>query len=169
MIEPAAAPPHAGDYRLGGEELVPQIDRDPLVPIGGGDVLDPMPVVVGGVVDQHGDVAVSGRHFRNGRLQRLDVPQIAADEAGLRAFDPELTAQGLSCLRLDVEKRHPRPLAAELADEAGADPRSAARDQHGTTAQARIDRQLPHSVPRRICTWQGLPLVSGARQAGETA
>ena len=51
----AAGIAHLRPHRLGGEELVAQIDRHALVPIVERDVLDAMAVVIAGIVDQHPD------------------------------------------------------------------------------------------------------------------
>ena len=60
MIEPPPALFHARRNCLRGEEQVPQIHRHALVPVFRRDVLDLVPIVVGGVVDQHGDRAGLG-------------------------------------------------------------------------------------------------------------
>ena len=52
-IEPPPAGAHRRNHRLGGEELVLEVDRHALVPIGRRDVLELVAIIVGGVVDQH--------------------------------------------------------------------------------------------------------------------
>ena len=108
---------------------------DPLVPVGGRDVLDPVPVVAGGVVDQHRDRPAVGLDLGHGRLQGRDITQIAADEARRRPELRQLADEGLRGVSLDVEETHPRALAAEMLDEAGTDAGAAARDQDGPAAR----------------------------------
>ena len=54
---PLACGAHRRDDGLGGEELVPQVDRDPFVPIGRGNILELVAIIIGGVVDE--DVAAA--------------------------------------------------------------------------------------------------------------
>jgi len=133
---------------LGREELVTQVHRHPLVPIVGCDVLEPVAVVAGGVVDQHRDRPVGGRRFGDHAAQGLDVAQITGQEERDREASGADPLDGRpGGLFVDVAERHLRFLLAERLDDRGTDPGSAARDEHGAVLEARINGPTAHPRP----------------------
>ena len=80
MIDPPPAFLHLRAHRLRGEELVAQVHRHALVPVIDGDILDLVPIVVGGVVDQHADGPVLLGRGLDRLAQILDVAQVDMDE-----------------------------------------------------------------------------------------
>ena len=96
MIEPLPEFAHVGQHGLGGEELRPDVDGLHPVPIVGRDVLDPVPVVVAGVVDQHGDRPEVLAHRLDRRLQGRDVGEIAGEEQRRLAVRLEARAESRS-------------------------------------------------------------------------
>src|SRR5262249_5775072 len=137
---------HVRIDRLRGEELVPQVDREPVVPILGGDRVEGMALVVGRVVDQDPDRPEPPARLGDGVPERRDVPEIARQE------EPALPPRGADrvpealCRRLiDVEERHARSLGREVLDDGGADAAGAARDQDDAVAQARV-RGVGHAI-----------------------
>ena len=76
MIDPPPSALHLVDHRLRGEELVPQIHGEALVPVFDRHLLDAVAIIARGVVHQHGDVSQGLLHARDARSQRVDVAQI---------------------------------------------------------------------------------------------
>ena len=107
----AAGSLHARRHRLRGEEMRAQIDRVVVVPELDGHVLDGMAVVEGGVVDQHGDIAMRRGRFGGRGPQRLDVAQIGL-EVERPAAELGFDAIGKFCARAigDVDEGDLRAL-----------------------------------------------------------
>ena len=115
MIEPPPACLHHRLHRLGGEELVPQVHREPLVPVLGRHALERVALVVGGVVDQDRDRAVGVGRGSDRRAQRLDVAQVARQEQRRRQR-PRRPAPRRSCLAAVAVDVDEGDLAALLAE-----------------------------------------------------
>jgi hypothetical protein len=139
----AAGIAHLRPYRLGGEELVAQIDRHAVVPVGHRDVLGAVPVVVAGIVDERADRPVAGRHLGHRGAQALDIAQVAFDVArpGMAARGDPLD-QGPRGLGRKVDEGDARTLGAEMLDQALADAGAAAGDEDNAVAQAGIGREV---------------------------
>ena len=118
LIEPeiddrtAAGVPHHLRDGLGGEEVVPDVDRDPVVPQGLVHLGDLVPVVVGRVVDQHADRAELLGRSGDRRLQGRHVPYVALDEEGVGALVSQRPLEGFATVGVDVDEADARALAA---------------------------------------------------------
>src|SRR5690606_1021909 len=77
----AAGGDHAGRYRLGGEEVMPEVDCDTRVPEFGRHILDPVTLVVGSVVDQCQSRSVRVLESLDRVAIGLDVSDVAWREA----------------------------------------------------------------------------------------
>ena len=121
---------HVRVHRLRGEELVPQIDVHRAVPVLRRHLVDRLAVIVGGVVDQHGDRPERGPHARDRRPQRLDVGEVAADEERRMRGAPKGSPTSASRrFAVDVDEGDLRALAGEGLDDRRADAGSAAGDE----------------------------------------
>ena len=78
----AAGRLHAGGDGLRSEELVLEVDRDARVPALGRGLVDAVALVVGGVVDQHGDRPDARAHRVDRGVERGDVGEVGGDESG---------------------------------------------------------------------------------------
>ena len=103
---------------------MPQIDRDALVPELGRDILELMPVVARGIVDQRGDRPVLGGHLADRRLIGLHVADVAFDEERTGLPDQRLGGR-----LVDVDEADLRALRREMLDDRGADARAAAGNE----------------------------------------
>ena len=108
-----------------------EVHIDPIFPEIFGDIIDAVPVVVGGVVDQHIERPRLRAQFADATLHCGDVGQVNAFEAR--------TGRCGQCARFllaNVEECHLAALLGEGLHDFGADPGTAARDQHPLAAQA---------------------------------
>src|SRR5215475_335925 len=119
-----------------------------LIPVLDGDALDRVPIVAGGVVHEDPDVAQLRLHCADGGPQRVDVADIAPDEARRwpRALEisNQLGAGGL----VDVHEAHERLLAHESGHDGRPDTRTAPRDEHDLAFEAWIDGETLGHVAR---------------------
>src|SRR4029450_11659319 len=157
--------------RLGGEELMPQVDREPVVPVLGGDGVEGMALVVGRVVDQDPDRAEPSAHLGDGAAKRRDVPEIARQEKGAlsaRGADrvPEMPGSRL----IDVEVRHPRSLGAEVLHDGGADAARTTRHEDDAVAQARVCGVGHEALPetQRVMVGETASTLAHARRLAGT-
>ena len=120
---------------------MPQVHRHPLVPVVGRDGIKRVPVVAGGVVDQHLDRAVGRGRRRDGAAQLLDVAHVASGEerAAVTSRGDRL-GELIAAPLVDVAERDLRTLRAKVLDDRGADAGAAAADEHRLALEARIDR-----------------------------
>ena len=91
---------------------MPQVGGDALIPVVGADCVELVPIVAGGVVEQHVDPAEQRACFPDRAHERVDVAQVAGDERG--AIDPR--GQFAPRRFVDVEKGDPGPLPREAFD-----------------------------------------------------
>ncbi len=69
----SAKPLHLRRHALRREEHVPQVHRNPLIPVRRRDLLHRVPVVIPRIIDEHSNVAELHADFFDRRLQRADV------------------------------------------------------------------------------------------------
>ena len=137
---------HRGTHRLGGEELVLEVHRHPLVPVFGRHFVDRVAIVVGGVVDQH--VAPAEPVDQLGDLGAVidAVGDVAVDEERRHGRVGEARDERLARLVLHVDEGDRRPLAGESLDDPLADPAAATADDDALAGQAGIDRPVRHRL-----------------------
>ena len=105
--------------------------------------VDVVAVVVGGVVDEHGDRSELGARRRAiAAAQRVDVGQVAVQEQRPVPALAELGDQRLRRLGLDVDEGDLGAVAGKGAHHRGADARAAAGDEHDATGQAGIAGEI---------------------------
>ena len=104
------------------------ICRRTFVPVVHRDLAPVMAVVAGCVVDQHMGGPDAFLQPCKGRLQRLNVAQIAGFEQHLAICR---IGQSLAPRRINIDETNAASLPREFADQIGADPRGAPGDKHG--------------------------------------
>ena len=124
-----------------------QVDCDALVEIFGGDVLELVALVMGGVVDEHGDRPELGANRGDCGAERVNVGEVGGRVVNLLALPPNARGDGLRFLLLDIDEADLRALGSEVLDNRFADAAAAAGDQHGAVLQARIDGAVFHVFP----------------------
>ena len=103
ITEPPPAAFMSGSTACVGEELVAEVDGDALVEIARASPLSVgVPVVAGGVVDEHGDRPDHGADLRDRRLQRVDVAEVGRARSE-RAPAPQPAA--IACARAPGRSR----------------------------------------------------------------
>ena len=95
---------HLVHHRLGREELMAEIDGNPLIPEVDGHALDRMAIVARGVVDEDADIAAVRLHGVDGRAQELDPADVAGVKARGRPGARELLHQGTAGRLVDVHE-----------------------------------------------------------------
>ena len=142
-IEPPACGRHRPVHCLDSEEVVAQIDGDSVVKVLRSHLVNRVPLVVGGVVDEHGDRSVGPDRPFDAGLERRDVPQVAVLVARRRqSAGPDSCDQRSSSRIVDVDEADLRALLAELFGDRAADTRGTARDEDHPIPQTGIDRLL---------------------------
>ena len=174
MMTPSLRGLHVLQHRLGAEELVPQVHGDAAVPVFGGDVLGPVALVMGGVVDQHRDGSQLLPDRRDGPAQRLHVRQVAVLEAHRGALPGEIGGERLGGGLVDVQEADLGVLPREGPDDGLPDAASAAGHDDHLAGEIGIKRALAHSellliaAPHRPAWFQGIHGRTAAKQcAGE--
>ena len=125
MIEPVLGFDHPRAHGLGREELMVEVERQRAAPCLWLDSGHRMPIVLGGIVDQHGDRAVPVLDLGDRGPQRRDVGGVADEKLGAGR------RRRRSAGRLvDVDEGHDRPLRREGFDHLGPDAGGAPGDQH---------------------------------------
>ncbi len=128
-----------GPNSLRSEELMTQVDRHAVVPIGDGHVLRLVPVVVAGIVAEHLKRAVLRNRFTDRVLQRLDIAQIAGNEERRSVTISVYCSGKLTATLLgDIDESDPAALGAEVPHQAFADAARPAGDEHTSASEARI-------------------------------
>ena len=127
-----APPPkfaHRAARDLRGEELVLEVERHRAVPVLLAHFVRRLALVVGGVVDEHGDRPHALPDLLHRRFERGDVGQIAMEKErrGMRGAD--LRDELLGRLDGDVDEGDIGLLLGEGLDHRRADARSAAGDE----------------------------------------
>ena len=123
---------------LGGEKVMPQIHILRVVPVVRGHVGDRVALVIGGVIDQYRDRTEFRARFRDRRLERRDVGDVAAEKERRLAHLRQPRRQRLALVALEVDKRDARMIAGKSAYDVGADAGRAAADEHRTRLKAGI-------------------------------
>jgi hypothetical protein len=145
MIAPPPARFIAGGS-LRHKELMAQIDRHALVPIGGRHIGHAVTIVIGGIVDDDVDAAQLRLDLRHHRLNGFDVTQIAAVEMGLEGG---IRAKALCHRRAsflsDIAESDMRALRHEGFDETLTDAAGAAADEDALALQAGIKSPVTHA------------------------
>jgi hypothetical protein len=135
----AARRSHVGGHRLGGEELVLEVDRDAGVPARGCGVLDLVALVVGRVVQQRGDRPEARAHGGDRLLERRRVGDVGAQEqrrGGRTRREP--LHQRLARRDVEVDEADASALRDELFYERRADAAGSAGDEHRAASQTGI-------------------------------
>ena len=122
MIEPPPSSLHMRAHGLRGEELVAQVDVLRPVPVFRRDVVDRVALVIGGVVDEHGDRAEFARATSRSRPAARRCREIACEEQRRVARARESAATSAApASRLDVDEGDAGAVARERLDDGGAD------------------------------------------------
>ncbi len=131
-------------HRLGGEELVLQVHRHPLVPICGRNFVHAVPIVVGRVVDQHVAAAkpVDELADFSGVIGAVGNVAFEKERPDLRVG--QTPDQRLAGVGEDIDECHRRTLTSEALDDAFADAARAATDDDALAGEAGIDRPVRH-------------------------
>ncbi len=140
-IEPPPACIMSGATAWAAEELMLQVDGDPLVPEFRRDVLDRVTVVARRVVDQDRD---RPRALRGCRRPRASGRRCRADRRARTAREHVPAGRHSNCfeaVQIDVDETDPRALGEELADDGLANAGAAAGHQHSPVVKAWIDRR----------------------------
>src|SRR5206468_2575810 len=135
----AAQTLHLVHHRLGGEELMAEIDGDPLIPEVDGHALDRMAIVARGVVHENADIAALRLHGVDGRAQEIDLADVAWIEAWSRSGARQLLHQVTAGRLIDIHEADLGALAHESFDDGRADARSAAGDKDDLVLEAGVD------------------------------
>ena len=123
---------HSRGDELRAEEDMPQVHRDPLLPVCRSHFLEPVPVVIRGVVHQHRYRSRLGFDGGDRGTQRIEIRHI-----GIEKLDA-VAEPGNQRLRLavgDIEEEDPRFLAREAFDHHFADAGTATSDDHGLSGE----------------------------------
>ncbi len=137
----AAVRAHPRHHRLGAEELVLEVHVEPVVPIFLGDLIDVVAVVVGGIVDQHVERPAPLDQPLDAAASLRDVREIDLLERARRSARQARRDSSSFSMSMKVTSE---PWRANAFDDARANARSAAGDEHSLAAQARIERaQVP--------------------------
>ena len=151
MIEPPPSSLHLRVHRLGGEEMVAQVDVLRLVPIVRRDLVDGVALVVGGVVDQHRDRAEPlARPSRSAACSAaMSVTSQREETAAACAPLARVPRRALRRLRRAMSRKATRaPLAGEGPNDVGADAGGAAGDEDDP-ARRGSDRWRRHEADLR--------------------
>jgi hypothetical protein len=132
---------HLWTNRLRREEVMAEVDVLGMVPISDADVVDRVPFIAGGVVDQRRNQAERLARPPDRRLQRRNVDHIALEKQRLLAGSCEFLGQSLARVGLQVAEGDARVIAGEGPHDVGADPGCAAADEDGAAGKARIGRE----------------------------
>ena len=135
---------HIRQHSLGAEELMLQIDGDPVIPIGGGDLLGLMPFIMGGVVDQNLDRAKRIANAANRGLGRVHITQIA----DFRMGDPAPITHSFFDLHrgisIEIDEANLGFLAREMLNDRSPNATAAAGDDDRLAFEIGIDRAACH-------------------------
>ena len=145
-MDPAPGLAHVSGDVFGGKKLVLEVDRHGGVPTLGCGVLDLVALVVGRVIQQHGDRAKVLAHRVDATRQGGDVGQIGQDKQRRVLRLSQALGQRGTGLSVDVQKTNPRALSCELLDQAGAYAGSTAGNQHGSVAKAGVMGEGGHGL-----------------------
>ena len=115
-----------------------EVDRDASVPTLGRGVLHLVALVIGGVVQQHGNRAKVLAHRVDATLQGRDVGQVGRHKQRRVLRRGQALRQRGTGVSVDVQKTNPRALGCKLFHQAGADAGGAAGDQHGAVAKTGV-------------------------------
>jgi len=113
-----------GRQAFGGEKRAVQMDREHLLPLGEGELLDRMHDLDAGIADEDVDAAERGDRRRNARVDRLFAAHVHGYTDGLAARRANLRCRGFRRRLVEVGDGHLGALAGErhrnlLADAAG--------------------------------------------------
>ena len=128
-IAPASQFAHRAARDLGGEELVLEIERHRAVPILFADFVRRLAMVVGGVVDEHGDRPHALANLLHRRFERGDVGEVALKKERRKVRGADLGDEVLGRFDGDVDKGDIGLLLGEGFDHRRADARPAAGDE----------------------------------------
>src|SRR5262249_19838214 len=135
----ATGPGHLGSNGLSGEEMMPQVDGLVIVPVGGGDIDELVPAIVGGVVDEYTDRTQGLRRKSDRFSKRRDVADVAAPIADRRA---DLCRERMRRVVGDVDERDERSLARKAPNEGSPDPRPAAGHEDRAAGKIGVARAV---------------------------
>src|SRR6185369_16946382 len=125
---------------LGGEEHVAEVGSYALVPVCGGDGLEGVAVVAGGVVNENGNVTDLRACLLDGGAQGFDVAHVAAQEHRLgRAAGADFFGDRSAGLFSDVDEDDARTLLCEGASVGGTDAAGSAGDENKFAGEARVN------------------------------
>ena len=133
---------HARHDRLRAEQQVTQIDGHTLIPVSGGDVAELMAIIVGGVIHQHIDRSDLFERLR----YRIQIGKIAAPEHRRVQVIAKRLTQCNGGFLLHIQKSYLRALTHKGGDNACANARATAGDNHTLVFQTGIDG-VSHDSP----------------------
>ena len=126
---PAAKLAHRAARDLRGEELVLEVERHRAVPILFAHFVRLLALVVGGVVDEHGDRPHALANLLHRRFERGDVGEVAVKKQRRGVGGADFRDELLGRLDGDIDKGDIGLLLGEGLDHRRADARPAAGDE----------------------------------------
>ena len=110
---PAADLRHLRNDRLADEHHGPQVHREAIVPVRGGDVRERVSFVVTGIVDENRCGSDPRAQVGDGGAGRLDVAQVRGREGDAASLRGQAPGQRLAGLPRDVDEPDPHALRAQ--------------------------------------------------------
>src|SRR5229473_707724 len=135
----SAKPLHLRRHRLRRKEHMPQVHRDPLIPILRRDLFHLVPVVVPRIVDEHSNITHLPSHDLDSLLQGANIVDVARDkERRLPRLLLNLSRQRPARPFRNIHERHARSLPGKRARKRRANPAPPAGDKHRFAGQPRV-------------------------------
>ena len=132
----ATEPDHSRHHGLRRKNVMPQVQRQPFIPVLRAKLFERVPVVARRVVDEHRDGAEFGLHGGERTAQRGDVAHVAVVIA--RPRRGELLHQGSRGFIGDVAESDSAALLNKSRDNRCADAGRPARHEHRSVGEARV-------------------------------
>src|SRR5713101_2597172 len=141
----SAKPLHLRRHGLGRKEHMPQVHRDPLIPVLRRNLFHLVPVVVPRIVDEYSNVAHLPSRDLDSLLQGANIVDVARDEERrlprlLLNFSRQRPARPFR----NIHKSYARSLSGKRARKRRANPAAPAGDKHRLASQPRV----PYSFAR---------------------
>src|ERR1700687_5181600 len=124
------------------EEHMPQVHRDPLIPVRRCHLVHRVPVVVPRIIDEDSNVAQLRPDFFDSSLQRGNVPEVAVDEERRRSrLLPNLSDQRPARFLRNIHERNARPLFGDAARVRRTNPAPPTGNKHRFVSEAGVARR----------------------------
>src|SRR5229473_7115437 len=135
----SAKPLHLRRHRLGRKKHVPQVHRDPLIPVLRRNLFHLVPVVVPRIVDEHSNITHLPSHDLDSLLQRANIVQVARDkERRLPRLLLNLSRQRPARPFRNIHERHARSLPGKRPRKRRPNPAPSSCNKHRFASQPRV-------------------------------